>query len=87
MSEDQVHQPIVSVIAAGPGETVPSGIAWELVRLASLQTDEVRAWVAEHRTGEVYVIPGMEMASQGTAALTVNVSEDEYLALAAAMPR
>jgi hypothetical protein len=30
---------------------------------------------------------GTELASKGTPALTVNVTDDEYLALAAAMPR
>ena len=87
MSEDQVHEPVVSVIAVGPGEAVPAGVPWEIVQLASLQTDEVRTWVTENRTGEVFVMPGTELASKGTAALTVNVTEDEYLALAAAMPR
>jgi hypothetical protein len=37
-----VYQPVVSVIAVGPDETVPSGIPWESVHLPSLQTDEVK---------------------------------------------
>lgn len=82
-----MQQPVVSVIAVGVDETVPSGVPWDVVRLPSLQTEEVRAWIAEHRDGEVYVMPGTELASKGTPALTVAVSEDEYLALTAAMPR
>lgn len=83
-----MHQPVVSVIAAGPDEIVPAGILWDVVRMPSLQTDEVHTWIAEHRHGgEVYVMPGAEFASKGTPALAVTVSEDEYLALTAAMPR
>lgn len=82
-----MNQPVVSVIAVGPDEIVPAGIPWDVVRLPSLQTDEVRTWIAEHRHGKVYVMPGAELASKGTPALTVTVSEDEYLALTAAMPR
>lgn len=82
-----MDQPVVSVIAVGPDEIVPAGVPWDVVRLPSLRTDEVRAWIAEHRRGEVYVMPGTELASAGTAALTVEVSEDEYLALTSAMPR
>ncbi len=82
-----MYQPVVSVIAVGPEETVPSGIPWELVHLPSLHTDEVETWIAQNRHGAVYVMPGMEFASKGTPALTVNVTDDEYLALTAAMPR
>jgi len=82
-----MDRPIVSVIAVGPDETVPSGVPWDAVQVPSLRTDEVRTWIDEHRRGEVYVMPGTELASKGTAALTVEVSEDEYLALASAMPR
>lgn len=82
-----MHQPVVSLIAVGPQETVPSGVPWESVQLPSLQTDEVKTWIAEHRGRTVYVMPGMEFASAGTPELAVPVSEDEYLAVTAAMPR
>jgi hypothetical protein len=86
-----MHEPIgpavVSVIAVEPDEVVPEGLLWEDVRLPSLRTDEVESWVSEHRTGQVYVVPGVKMASKGTLALEVDVTDDEYLAIAAAMPR
>jgi hypothetical protein len=82
-----MHKPLVSVIAAGPDETVPQGVLWEDVHLASMNTDEVKTWVAQNRTGPVFVVAGVELASDGTPALPVRVTEDEYLAVAAAMPR
>ena len=82
-----MHDPVVSVIAAGPDEAVPEGLLWENVHLPSLQTDEVKTWIADHRAGSVYVVPGVELASKGTPWLAVSVTEDEYLAIAAAMPR
>lgn len=89
----QMHDPVVSVIAVGPDETVPSGVPFDVIHLPSLQTDEVRTWIAENRQGEhgevgaVYVMPGIELASKGTPSLAVRVSADEYLAITAAMPR
>jgi hypothetical protein len=82
-----VREMVVSVIAAGPDETVPDGILLELVHLPSFNTDEVRSWVAQNRTGPVFVLPGVEMASKGTPSLPVEVSQEEYLMLTAAMPR
>lgn len=87
MHTPKLHDAVVSVIAAGPDEVVPEGLIWEDVRLPSLHTDEVKAWIGEHRSGPVYVVPGVELASKGTAWLAVEVTNDEYLAIAAAMPR
>jgi len=81
-----MHQPVVSLIAVGPDETVPHGVPWESVHLPSFNNDEIITWVAEHGTGPVFVMPGREMASKGTAALPVTVSQEEYLMLTAAMP-
>lgn len=80
-------QYVVSLIAAGPDETVPEGVPLELVRLPSVETEEVKSWVAQHRTDAVFVVTGVDIASQGTPSLPVNVTEDEYVAVAAAMPR
>jgi hypothetical protein len=80
-----MHQPVVSLIAVGPDETVPHGIPWESVHLPSFATDEVTTWIAEHDTAGVFIMPGMEMASKGTAALPVTVSQEEYLMLTAAI--
>lgn len=82
-----MHQPVVSLIAVGPDETVPRGVPWESVDLPSFNNDEVMTWIAEHRIGPLFIMPGMEFASKGTAALSVTVSPEEYLTLTAAMPR
>ncbi|MBS2965689.1 hypothetical protein KGA66_21740 [Actinocrinis puniceicyclus] len=87
MHVPRLHDPVVSVIAAGPDEVVPEGLVWEDVHLPSLHTDEVGAWIDEHRNGTVFVVPGVELASEGTPALAVNVTNDEYLAIVSAMPR
>ncbi len=89
MHVPKLRDPVVSVIAAGPQEIVPEGLVWEDVHLPSLHTDEVTTWIDEHRagTGTVYVVPGVELASKGTPALEVSVTNDEYLAIVSAMPR
>jgi hypothetical protein len=87
MEESVVHAPVLSIIAAGPDETVPQGIAWETALLPSLHTAEVESWVERNRSGEVYVVPGVDIASEGTRVLPVHVTEDEYLMVTSAMPR
>jgi hypothetical protein len=86
LSGGPVNNPVVSVIAAGPDETVPHGVPLESVHLPSIDNDEVNTWVAEHRSGPVFIMPGLDLASRGTPALAVVVSEEEYLMLTAAMP-
>ena len=87
MHTPELHDAVVSVIAVGPDEVVPEGLLWEDVPLSSLHTDEVNAWIDEHRTGPVFVVPGVELASKGTPWLAVKVTNAEYLEIAAAMPR
>lgn len=87
MEESVVHSPVLSVIAAAPDETVPQGIAWDTARLPSLHTAEVESWVERNRSGQVYVVPGVDIASEGTLVLPVHVTEEEYLTVTAAMPR
>ena len=87
MHTPKLHDAMVSVIAVGPDEVVPEGLIWEDLPLPSLRTDEVTTWISEHRSGAVYVVPGVEMASKGTPWLPVKVTNEEYLAIAAAMPR
>jgi hypothetical protein len=82
-----VHRPAVSIIAAAPDETVPQGLPWESVHLPSLDTDEVKTWIAENRTGPVFVTVGVEIASKGTPALPVRVTDEEYHELLVATSR
>ena len=81
-----MNQPVVSLIAVGPEETVPHGVPWESVHLPSFHNDEVMTWIAEHRAGLVFIMPGIELASKDTPTLPVTVSQEEYLTVTAAMP-
>jgi hypothetical protein len=81
-----MDDPVISIIAAAPDEVVPQGVPLELVHLPSLDTDEVKSWVEHNRTGPVFVAAGVDIASEGTLALPVTVTEEEYHALLSAMP-
>lgn len=78
---------VLSLIAAGDEETVPSGIPFGALPLVSLETDEVRAWLEENRQYAVFVMPGTEFASQGVPALSVPVTAEDYDLVVSAMPR
>lgn len=78
---------IVSLIAAGTEESVPSGVPYGELALVSLETDEVRAWLAENRNYAVYVMAGAGFESEGVPALSVPVTAGDYDLVMAAMPR
>lgn len=82
-----MHRPVVSLIAAEPDELVPPGVALAQVDLDSFHTGEVRAWLEENRQRAVYVVAGTDLASEGTPALTVEVTPDEYSQVTAASPQ
>lgn len=82
------HLPgMVSLIAFGKDEAVPSGVPYGAVTLDSLDTPEVRAWVDEHAQYAIFIVVGKEFESGGVPALSVRVTADEYNAVAAHMPR
>lgn len=77
----------VSLIGAAADEAVPQGVLLEGARLPSLDTDEVRDWLARHADRTIYVVAGRELATEGTPELSVYVTEAEYKAVTSGMPR
>jgi hypothetical protein len=79
--------PTISLIGAAADEAVPQGVLLANTQLPSLDSDDVARWLAEHDDLTVYVVAGRNLATEGTPALTVFVTEPEYKAVASAMPR
>ena len=84
---DTAHPPTISLIAAGPDAMVPQGVPVSALRLPALEQPFVRDWLSEYGAHQVFVVAGRAMETVGTPALALPVSEDEYLAVASAMPR
>ena len=80
-------EPIVSLIAAGPDEAVPTGVPLPDARLASFETTEVKNWLSDNRQFDVFVVAGEHLESSTTPALAISVSPDEYDFVLASMPR
>ncbi|HWG26162.1 hypothetical protein [Actinospica sp.] len=78
---------VLSLIAAGSEETVPSGIPFGELPLVSLETDEVRAWLEENRQYAIFVMAGAGFESDGVPALSVPVTAVDYDLVISAMPR
>jgi len=78
---------LLSLIAAGTEEHVPSGVPYGTVDLPSLDTAEVREWLAENRQYAVYVIAGTGHESDGVPAISVPVTLADYERVLTAMPR
>ena len=85
--EAAAHPAVVSLVAAGSEEIVPSGIPFGALPLVSLETDEVRAWLERHRQYAIYVVAGAKHQSTGVPALNVPVTAMDYELVLAAMPR
>ena len=77
---------IVSLIAAGGAETVSLGLPYGALFLASLETDEVREWVARNARHQIYVMAGAGFESDGVPALSVPVTEEDFDMVVSAMP-
>jgi hypothetical protein len=87
MNSSERTSPLVSLIAAGDGETVPSGVPYDTLPLESLDSSEVRAWLAENRRYHVYIMPGSGFASEGVPTITVRATVEDYDRVVSAMPR
>jgi hypothetical protein len=88
MTETDVpEQAVLSLVAAGREEAVPSGVPMGRLALASLQSPEVEAWLDRHREYAVYVVAGREHASEGVPALTVPATPTDYRLVLSEMPR
>ncbi|HEX4787578.1 MAG TPA: hypothetical protein VH372_03900 [Actinospica sp.] len=86
-STDLAHPGILSLIAAGSEEVVPSGIPYSaLDHLDSLDTPEIRAWVAENGQYAIYVMPGTALESEGVPSISVPATADDYELVTSTMP-
>lgn len=80
-----MHKPLVSLVAAQPDETVPAGVPLADAHLPALETDEVKSWVADHRGSEVFIVAGVNVATDDTPTLSLTLTDEEYLDVVAAM--
>lgn len=78
---------LLSLIAAGREEHVPSGVPYGAVALPSLDTDEVRQWLEKNREYAVFVVAGADHGSQGVPAISVPATQEDYERVLTAMPR
>ena len=76
----------VSLIAAGTEDIVPSGVPFGVLPLVSLETDEVLAWLEEHRRYVIYVVPGAAHQSEGVPGISVPVTATDYELVLGAVP-
>lgn len=84
---DPAHPGILSLIAAGSEETVPSGIPYSALDLDSLNTPEIRAWVQENGQYAIYVMAGTALESEGVPSISVPATAADYEFVTSTMPR
>ena len=84
--ETQHHHGYLTLITAGENETVPNGIPYGALRLVSLDTREVKAWVEKNKQYSIFMMPGSHLEMEGVPALTVPVSFEDYDVVTKAMP-
>ncbi len=88
MHEAGQSKGVLSLVAVGSADAVPSGVPYPAVaHLASLDTPEIREWVEANAQYAVYVVAGMDVESEGVPAFSVAVTPGDYLEVIAAMPR
>ena len=80
------HPGILSLIAAGYEETVPAGIPYGTLPLASLDTPEVKAWVAENAQCAIFVMAGTSLEMDGVPAISVPATAQDYEWVISSMP-
>lgn len=84
---DEAKDRVVTFVATGSEEEVPSGVLLDRLPLPSFQTAEVRAWLDQYREYAIYVMAGEEVASKGVPVLRVPTTSTDYDLLLAEMPR
>lgn len=72
----------VTLVAAGPNESVPRGVPVADTRMRSLETPTVRAWLEDNRRDAVFVVAGDHGAADRPR-LVIGVAPDEYERLTA----
>jgi hypothetical protein len=80
------HPGILSLIAAGSEEIVPAGIPYGALRLESLDTPEIRQWLAENDEYAIFVMAGTALESEGVPAISVPATAEDYETVIKAMP-
>jgi hypothetical protein len=78
---------VLSLIAAGADEAVPSGIPFGALALGSLDTAEVREWMEQNKQYAIYVMAGTRFESDGVPAISVPATTEDYERVIGAMPR
>jgi hypothetical protein len=78
---------VLSLIAAGATEEVPSGIPYGTLPLDSLDIPEVRTWTEQNKQFAIYVIAGTQFESEGVPAISVPATAEDYEQVLRAMPR
>jgi predicted PurR-regulated permease PerM len=88
VNENIAHRSaVLSLIAAGAGEEVPSGIPYGELPLDSLDTAEVREWAEQNKQYKIYVMAGTRLESDGVPAISVPATAEDYEQVVRAMPR
>jgi len=80
------HHGYLTLITAGQNETVPNGIPYGAIRLVSLDTAEVKAWVEANKQYSIFMMPGSHLEMIGVPAITVPVSFEDYEVVTKALP-
>lgn len=80
------HPGILSLIAAGDGETVPAGIPYGALPLPSLDRADVRTWMAENKEYAIFVMAGTSLEMEGVPALSVPATAEDYELVIKSMP-
>ena len=86
-SQPDENDMLLSLIAAGREEHVPSGVPYGTVQLPSLDTDVVREWLERNRDYAVYVVAGTDHGSEGVPTICVPATQADYELVLTAMPR
>jgi hypothetical protein len=87
MDEDTTRSGILSLIAAGMDEDVPSGIPYGALALDSLDVPEVTEWMEQNKQYAIYVIAGTHFESEGVPAISIPATAEDYERVLGAMPR
>jgi hypothetical protein len=72
------HRGNLTLITAGDNETVPNGVPYGALHLASLDTPEVKTWVEKYKRYSIFVMPGSHFEMEGVPALTVQSTFEDY---------
>jgi hypothetical protein len=67
----------VTLVAAGPNESIPRGVPLAQAHMRSLETSTVRAWLEDKRRDAVFAVAG-ESRPADKPSLLIGVAPDEF---------